>query len=439
MVVLGAGLAGLAAALRLSSLPVTLVEREEAVGGKARTHRRDGFVFDVTGHWLHLRDTAVRDLVFELLEGHALTEIARRAGVWTSNVMVPYPFQANIHRLPWPVRQRCLADFLRARARRANGNGAPPSSYEDFVTRQFGVAMARHFFVPYYTKFWGFSLDGMTADWLARYFPMPSTAQVVGGALGIRQDRVGYNARFLYPASAGIDALPRALLAARAGHGGLAVRLSTDVEEIDLPGRRIKMTGAPGWLPWRALVSTIPLPDLLDRIPALPARLRTACAQLRSIPLRYLNIALRSPSPVPEHWIYVPDSPYPFYRVGVFSNAVPQMAPPGCAALWVEIADRTRPVDLRGVLGGLVRMGAVSSVSDVLFTEQRDVEHAYVVFDDARQAAVDAIVRWLAERRVFSCGRYGGWTYGSMEDAILDGFAAAAQVMALRSSGYAEG
>ena len=25
-------------------------------GGAARTHARDGFLFDVTGHWLHLRD-----------------------------------------------------------------------------------------------------------------------------------------------------------------------------------------------------------------------------------------------------------------------------------------------------------------------------------------------------------------------------------------------
>jgi protoporphyrinogen oxidase len=431
VVVLGAGLAGLAAALRLRSQPVMLVEREESVGGKARTHRRDGFVFDVTGHWLHLRDAAVRELVFELLEGQPLLQVARRATVWTGGVMVPYPFQANIHRLPRPVRQRCLNGFLGARARRLGGLGVPPANFQEFVVRQFGTAMADHFFVPYYTKFWGFSLDRLTADWLARYFPMPSTAQVIGGALGMRQDRVGYNARFLYPAKGGIDVLPRAFLAARTSHGNLAVRLSTDIEELDPARRRIKLTGTQGWLRWHALVSTIPLPDLLDRIPVLPAHVRAARAQLRSIPLRYLNIGLRSPSPMREHWVYVPDRPYPFYRMGVYSNAAPQMAPPGCAALWVELTDRTGPVNLPGVLDGLIRMGAITSVSNVLFTEQHDVAHAYVVFDDARLHAVAAIMGWLAERRVFSCGRYGGWTYGSMEDAILDGFTAAARIMAL--------
>ncbi|HEX6858272.1 MAG TPA: FAD-dependent oxidoreductase [Streptosporangiaceae bacterium] len=432
VVVLGAGLAGLAAALRLRSLPVTLVERAETVGGKARTHRRDGFAFDVTGHWLHLRNAAVRELVLELLAGHGLIEISRRARVWTSGVMVPYPFQAHIGWLPWKIRLRCLTGFLGARARQIGRPDGPPDRFEDFVVGQFGAAMARHFFVPYYTKFWGASADRLTFEWLERYFPMPSTAQVLGGALGLRQDRVGYNARFFYPVHGGIDVLPRALLAARVQHGKLALRLSTDVEEIDLPGRRIRLSGAREWLGWRALVSTIPLPDLLDRIPSLPAQVRAARSHLRSIPLRYLNVGLRSPSPIREHWIYVPDSPYPFYRMGVFTNAAPQMAPPGCAALWVEIGDPAGPADLPGVIHGLARMGAVASAGDVLFAEQHDVEHAYVVFDDMRQDAVDIIVGWLAGHRVFSCGRYGGWTYGSMEDAILDGFSAADQVMALK-------
>jgi protoporphyrinogen oxidase len=430
-VVLGAGLAGLAAAMRLPSKAVTLVEREETVGGKARTHRRDGFTFDVTGHWLHLRDTTVRALVQDLLAGEGLVEIGRRAKVWIHDAMVPYPLQANIHGLPGEVRRRCLAGFLRARAGRLIRRRPPPESFDDFVVTQYGQALADHFFTPYYTKFWGLSCNRLTSDWLSGYFPTPSTAQVVGGALGLRQDSVGYNTRFLYPAKGGIDLLPRALLEAANGHGRLSVRLSTDVDEIDLQGGRIKLTSEPGWLGWRALVSTIPLPDLLDRIPGLPPRIAAARRELRSVPLRYLNVALRAPTMMREHWVYVPEGSYPFYRMGVFTNAVPEMAPPGCAALWVEIADRSGLLDLSSVISGLERMGAIGSADDVLFVEQRDVEHAYVVFDDARQAAVDLLLGWLAGHHVFSCGRYGGWAYGSMEDAILDGFLAASRVMAI--------
>src|SRR6266849_6900494 len=207
VVVLGAGLAGLAATMGMPSVPVTLVEREPTVGGKASTHRSNGYIFDVTGHWMHFRDLAVRSFVRGLLDGHDLIEIGRRATVWTNGVMVPYPFQANIHALPWPVRQRCLTGFIGARARQIGRASTAPVSFEEVVIRHFGGPMARHFFLPYYSKFWGCSLDRLTVDWLERYFPMPTSAQVVSGALGFRQDRVGYNARFFYPAAGGIDVL----------------------------------------------------------------------------------------------------------------------------------------------------------------------------------------------------------------------------------------
>ena len=49
--------------------PWVLFEREDRLGGHARTDERDGYRFDKTGHWLHLRDPAVKQLVDELLPG----------------------------------------------------------------------------------------------------------------------------------------------------------------------------------------------------------------------------------------------------------------------------------------------------------------------------------------------------------------------------------
>ncbi|MGH7882938.1 MAG: FAD-dependent oxidoreductase [Candidatus Dormibacteraceae bacterium] len=49
VVVIGAGLGGLAVAVRLlaAGFPVTLVERQPKVGGSAAQLREDGFTFDV--------------------------------------------------------------------------------------------------------------------------------------------------------------------------------------------------------------------------------------------------------------------------------------------------------------------------------------------------------------------------------------------------------
>src|SRR6185436_17036830 len=54
VVILGGGLTGISTAVHLRA-PWVLFEREERLGGHARTDERDGYRFDKTGHWLHLR------------------------------------------------------------------------------------------------------------------------------------------------------------------------------------------------------------------------------------------------------------------------------------------------------------------------------------------------------------------------------------------------
>ena len=58
IVVLGAGPAGIAAGWRLSELgiPVTLLERDTAVGGMAKTVQVGGYGVDFGPHTFHVRE-----------------------------------------------------------------------------------------------------------------------------------------------------------------------------------------------------------------------------------------------------------------------------------------------------------------------------------------------------------------------------------------------
>jgi protoporphyrinogen oxidase len=421
VLVLGGGLTGLSTALHLGEVPWTLCERDAEPGGKARSRRRDGYTFDVTGHWLHLRDERVRTLVRELFPAGDLASVSRRVGIWSHGTMLPYPFQANLHGLPREVVHECLVGFVAAREAAARGDGPPPRTFGDFCRARFGAGITRHFFLPYNRKLWGVDPDTLSAEWVSRYVPLPEVAQVVGGALGIVQERLGYNAEFLYPRAGGIDALPRALAARLAPE---RVHCGAPLEELDV-SRRVARCGGQDWS-FERVVSTLPLPELVRRTPAAPGFVREAAAALRSAAWRYLDVATSTPAPRPEHWIYVPEPDVPFFRVGIYSNAVPAMAPPGGASLYVELTDRTADPDLPSVMDHLVRMGAVTAASDVRFVEQHDVEHAYVLFDAAWESATKAILGWFEGVGVRSCGRYGAWVYNAMEDCIVAGMEAAA-------------
>lgn len=426
VVILGGGLTGISAAIFLRS-PWVLFERESRLGGHARTDEREGFRFDKTGHWLHLRDPAVKQMVAELLPGQ-MEEVARRARIFSHGVLTRYPFQANLHGLPPEVVKECLLGVIDAKTNPAYRDAPAPRNFEEYCLRHFGAGISRHFMVPYNERLWGVSPREITAAWCSRFVPLPDLEQIVAGAVGAGPGEMGYNVRFVYPKQGGIETFARALIS-RMGPG--PVQTGADPDAIDPVARTVTVGGET--MTYRALVATIPLPELLKRIRGLPPAIEEHAARLRCTTLRYLNVATRRAPPADWHWIYVPEKRYPFYRVGIFSNAMPSMAPAGGASLYVELADR-QAVDetqIRNAVAGLTEAGALASPDDVLFAEPRFIEYAYVVFDAHYYEATAAIFRYLEDHAIFPRGRYGAWTYNAMEDCVLAGREVAATIDAL--------
>lgn len=418
VVILGGGLTGISTAVHLRA-PWVLFEREDRLGGHARTDERDGYKFDKTGHWLHLRDAGVKQLVEEILPGQ-MTPVARRARIFSNGVLTRFPFQANLHGLPPEVIKECLLGVIEAKVSGADAAAAEPKNFEEYCLRHFGAGISKHFMIPYNAKLWGVHPREITAAWCSRFVPLPNLEQIVAGAVGAGPPELGYNVSFLYPKAGGIETFTRALQTRmRTQTGQVHTRTSPDV----IDWRRREVVAGGERVPYRALVASIPLPELLKRMPDLPPEIEAHATKLRCTTLRYVNIASRSKPPADWHWIYVPETKYPFYRVNVFSSAMATMAPQGAASICVEMADRGPISDdaLRDSVRALVHAGALTSEQDVVFAERKEIEYAYVVFDDNYYAATRAIFTFLESNGIYPRGRYGAWTYNAMEDCVLAG------------------
>jgi protoporphyrinogen oxidase len=419
LLILGAGLAGLSAALHAPG-SYRLVEKSDRPGGLCKTDVRDGFHFDATGHWLHLRDPEMRRLADEALPGGWVT-VERRAGIWSHRTFTRYPYQVNTHGLPPAVIAENLLGFVEAQL--GEGGRAlrerEPRNFAEFILRHLGEGFARNFMFPYNQKLWTVHPREMSTAWMGRFVPRPTLEQVVRGALGLEGDAAGYNATFIYPREGGIESFVRALAArlprpAECGAHPIAIdpaaktaRLSTGEE-----------------LRWRRLVATIALPEVVRLCGGAPPSVREAAALLRATTVTYVNVAARDVGAPPFHWVYLPEERLLPYRVGSASAAVPSVAPEGCRSFYVEFSagGPVDPAEARGgALAALLELGFVRAPGDVLFMDVRSIPHAYVIYDDAYGPARDEVVRWLAERDILVAGRYGRWEYSSMEDALLAG------------------
>ena len=419
VVVLGAGLTGMSAGLELGRRGIghRILEKSTAPGGHVVTLEEGGYRFDRTGHLLHLKDDTLRELVLDLLDGDVL-EVERRSVVWSHGVMTRYPFQANSLGLPPGVAYECVLGFVQAHA---STNKPAARNFEDWCHLHFGTGISRHFMLPYNSRLWGVAPHEITAEWCGRFIPLPTLEDVIAGAVGYGRRDLGYNTHFLYP-RLGIGELSAGLYR-RLGH----VELDKAPLAIDFRARRLRLPRET--VSYGVLINTAPLPVLCSLLTDPPDTIAHAARRLRHSSLYYLDLALDAPCPRDVHWVYVPESKYPFYRVGCYSHFSTAMAPVGKDNLYVELVSRAPP-DLSRLMpdveAGLLEMGLIRKRSDIAFARVRRLEYAYVIFDHSYFEATRTLHPFLREHGILSTGRYGGWNYSSMEEALLFGRSAAA-------------
>ncbi|MEE9315561.1 MAG: NAD(P)-binding protein, partial [bacterium] len=208
VLIIGAGLTGLSTAYHLEKMggiDYSVYEKMEKVGGLCRSEYVTGrrfegeFTFDILGHLLHLKEEYTIGLVRRLLEGNLATDIPRDAQIYSKGVYTRYPFQANTYGLPPKVVKECVFGFIDAKYRSLPSPRAPSEeSFHDWILRNFGKGIAKHFMVPYNKKIWTVHPRKLTCGWL-KYVPSPTFREVVIGALEKQEKGFGYNVHFDYP------------------------------------------------------------------------------------------------------------------------------------------------------------------------------------------------------------------------------------------------
>lgn len=433
--ILGAGLTGLSTAYHLGD-DFLVLEKEDYVGGLAHTFVDQGFHFDITGHWLHLRTPEVKALVAKILPDDMASH-ARQARVYSHGDYTLYPYQANTFGLPPEVASECLLGFLQARCWDRLNEQAPEAlppakTFADFILQRLGPGIAKHFMFPYNKKLWTVHPEELDASWCDRFVPVPSIEDVVLGALGQSPQRLGYNTEFLYPKSGGIGRVPQALYSHLDRD---QVKLGQAASSLDLQSRCLTSSDGTRFT-FKHLVSTLPLNRLLQICSDLPQEIQSAASHLRHTTLTYFDVAAKGANPDQPHWSYVPEEDFPSYRIGSFSAVEPSMAPADQRNFYVEFSHQGPDLQLRNpedkVVEQLCQMRLLNSPDDVIFMRRRTIPVAYVLPGADVEPARLACLEFLQKNNILSTGRYGAWVYAAMEDALVDGMQAAKTVTGWR-------
>lgn len=414
--IVGAGISGLATAAALQDDDYLVLEGDSEIGGYCKTIKKDGFVWDYSGHFFHFKHPEIESWLRERMQGQRIRTVEKRSFISYADKLVDFPFQKNIHQLPREDFIDCLYDLYFARAPKEllgegggerESGGPRESSFRDMLYARFGRSIAEKFLVPYNEKLYACDLSTLDKDAMGRFFPHADLTDIIRNMK--RPDNASYNSTFTYPEGGAIEYVKAIANAVR--EGGIATQemlLGIDLE------KKIAKTSKRE-IRFDRLVSSAPFPKLLEMtgLPHEPSDF-----SWNKVLVFNLGFDRKGPSDV--HWIYYPNRERVFYRVGFYDNIFDTDR----MSLYVEIGfGKDARVDVeamrRRVLEDLEREG-LKRGHELVAWHSVVMDPAYVHITKRSMAEHARLSAVLRERGVHSIGRYGGWTYCSIEDNIVE-------------------
>ena len=172
-VVLGAGLAGLAFAKRISEngFSVMLLEKEDVVGGLSRTLYFNGYCLDFCAHRFH---TSNRELLDEVLSlpGFRMDKHLKKSRIYLFDKYLKYPFQLQNLLRAMPITQSitCSFSFLVNLIAKKFRSREYIRSYKDWFIHFYGPGLYKVMCQPYTSKVWRTDPSYISADWAEERF-----------------------------------------------------------------------------------------------------------------------------------------------------------------------------------------------------------------------------------------------------------------------------
>lgn len=416
IVVFGAGVAGLSAARHLSEsgFEVSVYEKDEVIGGLARTFRKGGYLYDLGPHYFH------QDLAEEVGIAGECEEVRFNEAVCLKGKQVSFPLglakDAGLF-------LSLTGTYARNLARRTRKE--PARSLEAFAREHYGERAARTVVVPLIEKWIGLPGERISSEVAWRLPKLDARIALRGIWMKLARkawhiDPATGSRTLVYPRRGAVQLCEKLAESVTGGvHvGAKLTRLHVDGGEAraaDVGGQSVEAD---------AFVSTIPLPELAC---ATGSELgEFGMLRYRALVMLFLQISRDRVSD--RLWTWFPEKRFPFYRVAEPKNGARHVAPQDRTMLSIEIPCETEDslwADTNDALTERVlpHLNEVYGLSkpEILGVDSFRAPCAYPVYD----IETEDVRRKLGYRsgvgRLYLAGRTGRFEYVVMEGSYASG------------------
>lgn len=404
--IIGAGISGLTFA-NYTKNNYLILEKESEVGGYCRTIKKGDFIWDYAGHFFHFKTDEFKKLFLNEVNKDDIIHKDKCTKILYKNNLIDYPFQTNIHELDKQDFIDCLYDLFN-REEKENYN-----NFLDMLYGKFGKSIVEKFLKPYNEKLYACDLKSLDKDAMGRFFPYADIKQIINNMK--KTEDVSYNNEFLYPkdgAGSFIDILYNNLDKNR-------ILLNTCITSIDYDNK-IVTTSTNAQYKFEYLINTAPLNHFLKLFNNPDFNKLEKSLSYNKVLVFNLGFNKKSKF-TKEHWIYVPSKNCNYYRIGFYDNILDSDK----LSMYIEIGySKDENIDIDKQLNLTLHNLKAQGIIDDSFKLEEYVsivmDPAYVHINTSTEKEISRLKQDLRSNNIYTIGRYGAWTYCSMEDCMLE-------------------
>ena len=450
VLIIGAGPAGLAAAMELSKAgkQFIVLEKADAVGGLSRTYlypESDGALFrtDNGPHRFFSKNPYLYEFIGDLLKEKWI-KVERQTRQYIDGKFYDYPIKPvqalrnvgifhAIHMVLDAVLAKLQYKILKKKI----------TNFEEYVVANFGRTLGEFNMINYTEKIWGIPAATIHTEWASQRIKGLSLFALVKDS--VRKIFFQKSAdtpkslvdAFYYPDLG--TGLIYETIAEKLKSKGYQILLKTVPKKVFHQNGKITKVLATGpdgevEISCNSLVESVPLPKFVELFsPALPEKIIDSARKLKYRSQVYLFLTLGKESITKDQWIYFPRKDIPFARISEMRNFSTKMSPEGKTSLFIEFfcfeGDEIWNMNAEQLLSL-----SLPHFEKMGFFSKKDVRHSYMIrqkdvypiYDLFYHEFLDKIKDKLDEfSNLYYIGRPGRFRYNNQDHSLEMGILAA--------------
>jgi protoporphyrinogen oxidase len=414
VIILGAGISGIAAAYELSQNKIesVLIEKNGNWGGLLDNFTLDGFRFDKFIHLSFATDKYVNDIFYQTeLIKHKPLSFNFYKGYW-----LKHPVQNNLFPLNKEEKEKIIYDFKN----RKDIETDQITNYEEWLRAQYGDYFSENFPMIYTEKYWTIESNKLETKWVGERMYKPTLEEVEIGSKTDYTPNTYYAKEMRYPEKGGYKSFLEPMIE------GLDIRTNSRVIKIDLAKKKVLLSND-NILDFDNLISSLPLPEICELIQDIPLVVLDASKKLNYTSGYLVSLGFNKPNIADKLWFYIYDKEILPARVYSPSLKSPDNVPIGCSSIQAEIYfNKGKKFELSDAdimeqtIENFISMGLFEK-EDLVVKDIRTEKYANVIFDHQIYDNRKIVLDFLLENNIISVGRFGEWDYFWSDQSMLSG------------------